>query len=107
MASHVQVPSKNGETSYRGEKEVGMAIMIKESRTFHWLRCCQCQGGRKFSLLFSRQEYWSGLPCPLLGDLPNPGIKPRSPALQTNSLPEPPGKPSKCYISYIIEEGHR
>ena len=30
---------------------------------------------------FSRQEYWSGLPFPSLGDLPNPGIKPRSPAL--------------------------
>ena len=42
---------------------------------------------------FSRQKYWSGLPCPPLGDLPNPGIKPRSPALQANSLPaEPPGK---------------
>ena len=45
---------------------------------------------------FSREpmdrEYWSGLPCPPLGDLPNPGIKPRSPALQTDSLPsEPPG----------------
>ena len=34
---------------------------------------------------FSRQEYWNGLPCPLPGDLPNPGIKPRSPALQANS----------------------
>ena len=43
---------------------------------------------------FSRQEYWSGLPCPSLGDLPNPWIKPRSPALQADSLPsEPPGKP--------------
>ena len=43
---------------------------------------------------FSRQEYWSGLPCPLPGDLPNPGIKPMSPALQADSLPsEPPGKP--------------
>ena len=31
---------------------------------------------------FSMQEYWSGLPCPSLGDLPNPGIEPRSPALQ-------------------------
>ena len=31
------------------------------------------------SMGFSRQEYWSGLPCPPLGDLPNPGIKPRSP----------------------------
>ena len=42
---------------------------------------------------FSRQEYWSGLPFPLPGNLPNPGIKPMSPALQAVSLPtEPPGK---------------
>jgi len=42
---------------------------------------------------FSRQEYWSGLPCPLSGDLPDPGIKPRSPTLQADYLPsEPPRK---------------
>ena len=39
------------------------------------------------SMGFSRQEYWSGLPCPPPGDLPNPGIEPRSLALQTDSLP--------------------
>ena len=43
---------------------------------------------------FSRQEYWSGLPFPSPGDLPNPGIEPGSPALQTDALlSEPPGKP--------------
>ena len=36
---------------------------------------------------FSRQEYWSGLPFPSPGDLPDPGIKPGSPALQVDSLP--------------------
>jgi len=36
---------------------------------------------------FSRQGYWSGLPFPSPGDLPNPGIEPRSPALQADSLP--------------------
>ena len=42
---------------------------------------------------FPRQEYWSGLPFPSPGDLPNPGIEPRSPALQADALPsEPPGK---------------
>ena len=47
------------------------------------------------SMPFSRQEYWSGLPCPPPGDLPDPGIEPRSPVLQTDSLPsEPQGKPS-------------
>ena len=37
------------------------------------------------SMGLSRQEYWSGLPCPLPGDFPNPGIEPRSPALQGDS----------------------
>ena len=39
------------------------------------------------SMGFSRQEYWSGLPCPPPGDLPDPGVEPRSPALQADSLP--------------------
>ena len=47
------------------------------------------------SMEFSRQEYWSGLPFPSPGDLPNPGIEPRSPALQADTLlSEPPGKPN-------------
>ena len=47
----------------------------------------------------SRQQYWSGLPYPP-GDLPNPGIEPRSPALQADSLPhEPLGKLMKEYVS--------
>ena len=46
------------------------------------------------SMGFSRQEYWSGLPFPSTGDLPDPGIKPRSPALQADTLTsEPPEKP--------------
>ena len=46
------------------------------------------------SMEFSRQEFWSGLPCPPPGDLPNPGIESRSPPLQVDSLLfEPPGKP--------------
>ena len=46
------------------------------------------------SVGFSRQEYWSGLPFPSPGDLPNPGIEPGSPALQADSLPtELQGKP--------------
>ena len=44
------------------------------------------------SLGFSRQEYWSGLPVPSPGDLPDPEVEPGSPALQTDSLPfEPQG----------------
>ena len=46
------------------------------------------------SMGFSRQEYWSGVPLPSPGDLPNPGTEPGSPALQADALPsEPPGKP--------------
>ena len=45
------------------------------------------------------QEYWSGLPCSPSGDLPDPGIKPRSPSLQVDSLPtEPSGKPKNTGV---------
>ena len=47
---------------------------------------------------FSRQEYWSRLPCSPPGDLSNPGIKPRSPILQADSLPSEP--PRKLLIGY-------
>ena len=62
------------------------------------------------SMGFSRQEYWSGLPVPSPGDLPDPGIEPRSPALEADALTsEPPGKPLKFtedfsydrYFTYI------
>ena len=43
-----------------------------------WTVACQAS----LSMGFPRQEYWSGLPRPSLGDLPNPGIKPGTPALQ-------------------------
>ena len=52
-----------------------------------------CSHQAPLSMGFSRQEYWSGLPCPPPGDLPNPGIEPRSPALQADSLlSEPRGE---------------
>ena len=55
---------------------------------------------------FSRQEYWTGLTCPPPGDLPNPGIEPRPPALQADSLPsEPPGKPSLDWVAYPFSRG--
>ena len=55
------------------------------------------------SMEFSRQEYWGRLPFPSPGDLPDPELKPRSPALQADSvLSEPPGmppeKPFNCFI---------
>ena len=52
------------------------------------------------SMGFSRQEYWSGLPFSSPGDLPDPGIEPRSPPLQVDTLlSEPPGKPKREIIS--------
>ena len=54
---------------------------------------------------FSRQEYWSGFLYPSPGDLPKPGIEPKSPTLQVSSLPfEPPGKPKHtgvCSLSLL------
>ena len=60
------------------------------------------------SMGFSRQDYWSGLPFPSPGDLPNPGIEPRSSTLQADSLPAAlPEKPYKLldleYYNHTIE----
>ena len=53
---------------------------------------------------FSRQEYWSGLPFPSPGDLPNPGIKLRSPAMQVDSLPtEPPPASHKWLAPTLLD----
>ena len=58
------------------------------------------------SMRFSRQGYWSGLPFAFPGDLPNPGIEPRFPALQADSLPtELQGKPivhTKCFRMVLV-----
>ena len=54
------------------------------------------------SMEFSRPESWSGQPFPSPGDLPTPGIKPRSPTLQADSLPaEPPGKPKNTRVGSL------
>ena len=51
---------------------------------------------------FSRQEYWSGFPCPPPGDLPNPGIELRCPTLQADSLiTEPWGKPKNIGVGSL------
>ena len=52
---------------------------------------------------FSRQEHWSGLPCPLPGDLPNPWVEPRFPSLQAGSLlSELPGKPKNTGVGSLF-----
>ena len=63
-----------------------------------WTLACQVP----LPMEFSRQEYWSGLPFPSPGDLPDPGIKRRSPALQADSvLSEPPGKPKNTGLGSL------
>ena len=63
------------------------------------------------SMEFSRQEYWSGLIVPTPGDLPNPGMKPlspASPALEADSLPLVlPGKPLLVYMPAFSEPQKR
>ena len=56
------------------------------------------------SMGFSRQEYWSGVPFPSPGDLPDPGIEPRSPTLQADALTSaPPGKLKMCsFYGWVI-----
>ena len=51
---------------------------------------------------FSRQEYWSGLPFPSPGDLPNSGIEPKSPALQVDSLPSKPPVLWRTYLCVCV-----
>ena len=54
------------------------------------------------SMEFSRQEYWSGLPCPPPRGLPNPGVEPRSPTVQAYSLlSELPGKPKNTGVGSL------
>ena len=67
------------------EEVGGVGLVAKSCPTLAtpWTVACQAP----LSVGFSRQEYWSGLPFPSAGDLPDPGIEPRSPALQADSLP--------------------
>ena len=63
-----------------------------------WTIACQAP----LSTGFPRLEYWTRLPFPSLGDLPNPGIEPRFPAMQANSLQfEPPGKPKNTGVDNL------
>ena len=66
----------------------GMKVLVRQS---------------PLSMRFPRQEYWSGLPFPSSGDLFNPGIEPKSPELQANSLlSEPP--PGEAHYPHAVME---
>ena len=60
----------------------GLVIKSCPTLVTPWTVTCQAP----LSMGFSRQEYWSGFPFPSPGDLPNPGIEPKSPAFQADSL---------------------
>ena len=76
---------------------VGHVQLFEHEHVTLWTVACQVP----LSIAFSRREYWSGEPFPSPEDLPNPEIKPGSPALQADSLPsKPPGKPS--YYGYTL-----
>ena len=65
-----------------------------------WTVACQAS----LSMEFSRQEYQIGLPFPSPGELPDPRLEPRSPALQADSLPpEPPGKHTQQSITQPLK----
>ena len=77
------------------------AQSLSHGRLFATPGIAACQA--PLSMEFSRQKYWSGLPCPPPGDLPNPGVKPRSPTMQADSLPsEPAGKPMNNGVSSTV-----
>ena len=61
----------------------GLVAKLCPTLATPWTVACQAP----LSMGFSRQDYWSGLPFPSPGDLPNPEIEPGSPALQAKSLP--------------------
>ena len=66
-----------------GDGGGGLVAKLCPTLAIPWTVVCQAP----LSMGFSRQEYWSGLPFPSPGDLPNPGIEARSPALQADDLP--------------------
>ena len=63
-----------------------------------WTVACQAP----LSMGFPRQGYWSGLPFPFPGDLSNPGIKPRSPSLQADSLPAEAQRKYLIHLTWMI-----
>ena len=76
------MPLENGKVKVKSLSHVQLSVTL-------WTVTYQASP----SMGFSRQEYWSGLPFPSPGDLPDPGIKPGSPALEADTLTsEPPGK---------------
>ena len=84
----IKVDEQHGLTAYKDTLSESLSVM-SNSATPWTIQ----------SMEFSRPEFQSGYPFPSLGDLPNPGIEPRSPTLPVNSLPsEPQGKPKDTLV---------
>ena len=80
------------ESGVEGKRSGGLVSKLCPTLVTPWTVACQAP----LSVEFSRQEYQRGLPFPSPGDLPDPGIKLGSPALQVDSLPtEASGKPPR------------
>ena len=126
---HLQPPAQSvggrgGKRSLAGKKELGFSesILLTIPHLFLILWCEVKSLSRvqlyvtpwtvayqaPLSMGFSRQECWSGLPFPSPGDLPDPGIEPRSPTLQVDALPsEPPGKPVNSHPINSFKSGDK
>ena len=92
MSSLLQNTGLNGRKEGKPPGHSGMRVKVKVAQSCPIL----CDPWTIQPMEFSRPEYWSGWPFPSPEDLPNPGIKPRSPTLQADSWPgEPQGKPKK------------
>ena len=97
----VLTPGIRAHTTFHGEGDFSCCCSVAEScltLVTPWTAAHQAP----LSMGFSRQEYWSGLPFPPPGNLPNPGGKPTSPALAGGCFTtEPPGKPERDFSDVI------
>ena len=97
LSSHCFLKSSGQTAMQDRQKKWSCSVVCVRLFATPWTVACQAP----LSMGFSRQEYWSGLPFPFPGGLPNPGIEPGSPALQADALSsEPPGKVDKTDILF-------
>ena len=105
-SSHVVIFKKSNiknTDSKRSSSHLLLFLVAKSCTTF--CNPGECNRQAPPSMGFPRQEYWSGLPFPSPRDLPDPGIEPRSPALQADALPsDPPGKPIPILYSSLLKK---
>ena len=114
------IKKKNSFKNTEAEEFYSLRINIWVSRSFFVIWKCQSLScvwlfanpwtvvhQAPLSMRFSRIEYWSGLPFPSPGDLPNPGIEPGSPTLQVGSLPSERMFPlTKWYLERLLPSSH-